>query len=91
MDIIVFEEATYWKMQRELMSLFTEALKQAKVEAAKDDEWLTFDQAKAILGYTSKRQWQKLRDQGKVKYSKYGRKIRYSRKSLYEFMEKHLE
>ena len=70
MDIIVFEEATYWRMQKELLDMFSEALKRAKIEAARDDQWVTADEAKIILGYRSKRKWQQLRDSGKIKYSK---------------------
>jgi len=37
MDIIVFEEESYWRMQRELMSMFTDALKKASISAKDDD------------------------------------------------------
>ena len=88
MDIIVFEEESYWKMQRELMDMFAETLKRAKMEAARDDEWVTWEEAKKILGYKSKRQWQILRDKDLVKFSKYGRIVKYSKKSLYDYITK---
>jgi hypothetical protein len=91
MDIIVFEEATYWKMQRDLMKMFKEELIRAKREAEQKDEWLSWEDAKKIIGYKSKRQWQKLRDQGLIKYSQHERSIRYSKQSLLEFLEKHIK
>ncbi len=74
-------------MQKELMDMFSEALKRAKMEASRDEQWVTADEAKIILGYRSKRKWQQLRDSGKIKYSKYGKILKYSKKSLYDYIE----
>lgn len=88
MNIIVFEEESYYKMQRELMDMFVETLKKAKLEGVAKEEWVTPDEAKRILGYRSKRKWQQLRDCGLVKYSQYGKVVKYSRESLYDYISK---
>ncbi|MCX6200175.1 MAG: helix-turn-helix domain-containing protein [Bacteroidetes bacterium] len=91
MNIIVFEEESYWKMQRELMNMFAETLKKFQLESASREQWVTPDEAKKILGYSSKRKWQQLRDSGLVKYSQYGKKVKYSRESLYEYISKNVK
>lgn len=91
MEIIVFQEESYWRMQKELMNLFAETLKRVKMEASQEEEWVTEAEAKKILGYRSKRKWQQLRDGEKIKYSKYGKIIKYSKKSLYEFINNNIK
>ena len=92
MDVIVFEEETYWKMQRELFRMFREELARVKKDVQdKDNDWISWEDAKKILGYKSKRQWQMLRDRGLIKYSQHERVIRYSKKSLLEFLENNVK
>lgn len=92
MDVIIFEEATYWKMQRELFKMFREELSRAKKDNKDtDSDWISLEDAKKILGYKSKRQWQILRDKSLIKYSQHGRVIRYSKKSLLEFLESNIK
>ncbi len=91
MEIIVFEEETYWKMQRALMDLFAETLKRVKMEASNDEHWVTQREASQILGYRSKSKWQMIRSKNQVKYSKYGRVIKYSKSSLYDFINKNIQ
>jgi len=43
MEIIVFEKDTYWKMQEELMKMFTQALGQAQKP---DEDWISPSDAK---------------------------------------------
>ena len=73
------------------MNLFAETLKRVKMEASQDEEWVTEAEAKKILGYRSKRKWQQLRDGEKIKYSKYGKVIKYSKKSLYAFINNNIK
>lgn len=91
MKIIVFEEESYWRMQKEMMNLFAETLKRVKMEASQEEEWISEVEAKKVLGYRSKRKWQQLRDGDKIKYSKYGKVIKYSKKSLYEFINNNIK
>jgi transcriptional regulator len=52
--------------------------------------WVSSVQAKQILGVKSNKKMQSLRDQDLIKFSQYGRTIRYHTASLYEFLENHV-
>jgi hypothetical protein len=51
-------------------------------------EWVDDIEAKKILGYRSKTKMQELRNSGAIVFSRYGRKIKYLRQSLMDFLEK---
>lgn len=88
MEIIVFEKETYWKMQGELIQMFQNALKEATKQP---DDWITTEQAKALLGVKSKSKMQELRDTDAIKFSKHGKKsIMYSHKSILEFLKRNI-
>ncbi|MFY9308202.1 MAG: hypothetical protein WAQ28_04040 [Bacteroidia bacterium] len=88
MEIIVFEKETYWKMQSELIKMFQEALKEAKKP---DEDWISTEEAKILLGVKSKSKMQELRDTNAIQFSKHGKKtIMYSRKSIREFLKKNI-
>jgi len=53
-----------------------------------DPEWVDTAEAKKILGYRSKTKMQKMRDSKAIVFSKFGRKIKYQRQSLLDFIEK---
>lgn len=66
------------------------AVKKALDEKNSHDQsdWITFQEAIKLLPFKSKTSWQKLRDQGQIEFSQFGRKIMYSRKSLIAYMTK---
>jgi len=89
MEIIVFEKDTYWKMQAQLMQMFQKTIQEATAPA---DDWITTEQAKALLGVKSKSKMQELRDTNAIKFSKHGKKtIMYSKKSVLEFLKKNIQ
>ena len=89
MEVIVFQKEAYEKLQDELFSRFHEALRHASKTAKEEKkEWLDTQEAKQLLKIKSKSGLQKLRDQKLIVFSKYGRIIQYSRKSILQFIEK---
>jgi hypothetical protein len=89
MEIIIFEKSSYWRMQRELMSMFQDALKDANKKS--EDDWISTEEAKALLGVKSKSKMQELRDEDKIKFSKHGKKlIKYSRSSILKYLERNV-
>lgn len=84
MNVIVFEDETYYKMLEEFSKLIKDAAKEMKAES----EWLSTDEAKKLLGFKSKSKLQQLRDAGEIIFSQNGRIIKYSRKSILGFLER---
>lgn len=87
MEIIVFEKDTYWKMQSDLMRMFREALHEAQKP---EDDWISTDDAKILLGVKSKSKMQELRDTNSIKFSKHGKIIKYSKISILEYLKKNI-
>ena len=59
-------------------------------EKAKEDKWVSADEAMQKLRITSKTTLQKLRDEGKIRFSQPEKKlILYDLGSIYEYLEKH--
>jgi hypothetical protein len=50
-------------------------------------EWVDDKEAKQILGYRSKTKMQNMRDTKAIVFSKFGRKIKYLRQSLIDYIE----
>ena len=88
MKVIVFEERAYYKMLDEMKKVVLDATKQSKSDVEK--EWLSADEAKNLLGLRSKSKLQQLRDNGDIIFSQHGRIIRYSRKSIIDFIENNI-
>ena len=88
MEIIVFEKEAYYKLQAKLMAMFGQALNQAQ---KKDDDWISTEEAKTLLGVKSKSKMQELRDHNAILFSKHGRKtIKYSKSSILAFLKKNI-
>ena len=69
----------------DLMGMFKETLKEARLEFLKeknDIDWIDDKEAKELLSVKSKSKMQQLRSQGEVVLTKYGKKIKYSKKSI---------
>lgn len=56
--------------------------------AAKDDEWLSSEEARKILGVSPKT-WQNYRDRGIIPFSQTGRKIYVLRSDLDNYLKSH--
>lgn len=61
---------------------------QGAKSAAKDDEWLTSEEARKILGVSPKT-WQNYRDRGIIPFSQTGRKIYVLRNDLDNYLKSH--
>ncbi|MGB3468145.1 MAG: helix-turn-helix domain-containing protein [Cyclobacteriaceae bacterium] len=94
MEVIVFEKESYYQMQKELVQLFKQAIKEAREEAQATldpaNDWLSTSQAKELLGIRSKTKLQELRDVGSITFTKHGRIIRYSKKSILDYLERNI-
>lgn len=91
MEVIVFEKETYYKMMSELMDLFKVKLKEAKQELIKEKDevdWIDDVEAKLLLNVKSKSKMQQLRNTGEIVFTKYGKKIKYSKKSIIDILDK---
>lgn len=87
MDVIIFENEAYFRLQRELIRMFQKALEES--DAKRDvQDWISEKEASTILPYRSKKKWAQLRETGKIRFMQIGRKICYSRKSILQFMDK---
>ena len=61
---------------------------QGAKSAAKEDEWLTSEEARKILGVSPKT-WQNYRDRGIIPFSQTGRKIYVLRSDLDNYLKSH--
>lgn len=61
---------------------------QGAKSAAKDDDWLTSEEARKILGVSPKT-WQNYRDRGIIPFSQTGRKIYVLRSDLNNYLKSH--
>ena len=90
MEVIVLDSEAFKALKQEIKGLVKQAiaelLEEKKSEAESD--WIPLPDAKKLLPFKSKTSWQKIRDNGEIKFTQFGRKILYSRKSIYEFLSK---
>ena len=94
MEVIVFEKEAYEAMRKEMLNEMYEIVKNAREEALRNadpsKDWISPAEAHALLGIKSKTKMQELRDLEEVKYSISGRIVKYSKKSLLEYLERHV-
>ncbi len=93
MELIVFEKEAYYKMMSELMALFKNTIKEAKIELIKEQneiDWIDTEEAKKLLNIKSKTKMQQLRSTGEIVFTKYGKKIKYSKKSILGILNKNV-
>lgn len=93
MEIIVFEKETYYRMLAEMKRTVKDAVKEVKTESKKmtdDEHWIDGKEAQLILK-CKRDKLRQLREDEKIKVSKHGRKVLYSKPSLYEFLESNTE
>ncbi|MCR9171905.1 MAG: helix-turn-helix domain-containing protein [bacterium] len=84
MEIIVFEKESFHKMLEELAIRNFQTAK----KFFEKEEWIGAEEAKKILGVKSKGKLQQMRDNFQIEFSQFGKIIRYSRTSIYKFLEK---
>jgi hypothetical protein len=91
MELIIFEKEAYYKMMAEITSMIKASIKDAQLEVIKSKtevDWIDTDEAKELLNVRSKTKMQQLRSNGDVLFTKYGRKIKYSRKSIINLLNR---
>lgn len=85
MKVIVFEEEAYNNLVKDFARIVKSAIKETAPKST-EKEWLDEKEAKELLGFRSKSKMQQLRDDRLIVFSQHGRTIRYSRKSIVEFL-----
>jgi hypothetical protein len=83
MEVICLEDKAFY-------TLIEQVVERLKIsEATQTEKWISDDQAMQLLNIKSKTTLQKLRDEGKVRFSQPQKKIiLYDRASLDEYLEK---
>ena len=91
MEVIVIESQAFERLHRELAQMVRQAVREAKEEALANNDpandWLSTEEAKQLLGVRSKTKMQELRDTGAIQFTKHGRIIRYSKRSILAYLE----
>ena len=84
MHVICLEDDAFYALIETVIARIKQ--KQKKPE----DQWISADEAKRKLRNTSKTTLQKLRDEGKIRFSQPEKKIiLYDTDSIHEYLEKH--
>lgn len=86
MEVICLEEEAFYALIEKVLTRLKEN------ERKKEDKWISVEEAMTILRIKSKTTLQKLRDEGKIRFSQPHRKIiLYDTKSINEYIEKHVK
>jgi len=85
MDVIVISSEAYKMLVSEIKKTVRETVHEV---AHPKSDWIGEKEALDLLGVKSKTTLQNLRDSQEFKFSKHGRIIRYSNKSILEFLER---
>ena len=84
MEVICLEDKAFYALIEEVHQRLKEKNQQ------KEDKWISSEEAMHKLRITSKTTLQKLRDEGKIRFSQPEKKhIVYDIDSIYEYLEKH--
>lgn len=91
MKVILLDIETYKELLKEMQLFVEKGIVNAisKFNAESSSDWITIHEAKELLPLKSKTSWQKLRDNGSIKYTQFGRKIMYSRSSINQYLSNH--
>ncbi|MBK8497058.1 MAG: helix-turn-helix domain-containing protein [Chitinophagaceae bacterium] len=86
MEVICLQDQAFY-------ALIEQVVKQVKEKyVIKEDKWISGEEAMKKLRISSKTTLQKLRDEGKIRFSQPEKKlILYDVHSLYEYIEKHVK
>ncbi len=84
MEVICLETEAFYSLVEKVVSQLREK------EDQKSNKWIRYEEAMDLLGIKSKVTLQKLRDEGKIRYTHPEKKIiLYDRKSIEQYLEKH--
>lgn len=84
MQVICLEEEAFYALVEEVVSRLKEKNNQ------KEDPWISDEEAMRLLNIKSKTTLQKLRDEGKIRFSQPQKKIiLYDRHSINAYLEQH--
>ena len=93
MEVIIIDSKAFKKLKEDLFEEFKQVLIEAKKETlaqlAIESDWIPTDEAKKLLGIKSKSKMQQLRDYGEIVFTKPGKIILYSKKSIITYLNKH--
>ena len=83
MEVICLEDVAFYSLIEQVFQRMKDK------EGAKEDKWISGEEAMQKLRISSKTTLQKLRDEGKIRYSQPEKKlILYDLVSIYEYLEK---
>lgn len=83
MEVICLEDEAFYALVEQVVQRINEK------NGIKEDRWISGEEAMKILRITSKTTLQKLRDEGKIRFSQPEKKIiLYDVESIYEYLEK---
>lgn len=83
MEVICLEEAAFYALVERVVARITEKIK-------KEDKWISGEQVMKKLHITSKSTLQRLRNEGKIRFSQPQKKIiLYDSASIDEYLNKH--
>jgi hypothetical protein len=84
MQVICLEEEAFYALVEQVV------LRIKEKQSITEDKWISAEEAMQKLRISSKTTLQKLRDEGKIRFSQPERKhILYDVASIYEYLEKH--
>ena len=93
MEVIIIDSKAFQKLKEDLFEEFKQVLIEAKKETlaqlAMESDWISTEEAKKLLGIKSKSKMQQLRDYGEIVFTKPGKIILYSKKSIITYLNKH--
>ena len=88
MDVIVIESKAFQLLLEQQVSFILNKMNEVERNDKNNKTgWLTLGEAKKILPYKSRTKWQELRDDGKIVFAQFGRKILYQKSSLESYIE----
>ncbi|MBK7856636.1 MAG: helix-turn-helix domain-containing protein [Bacteroidetes bacterium] len=84
MKVICLEEEAFYELVEQVVARIKDKT------STKEDKWISDEDAMQLLNIKSKTTMQKLRDQGKIRFTQPQKKIiLYDRDSINEYLEKH--
>ena len=84
MEVICIEDEAFYALIEQVVQRIK------KEQGIKEDKWISGEEAMQKLRISSKTTLQKLRDEGKIRFSQPEKKlILYDIDSIYEYLEKH--
>lgn len=86
MNMVVIPQAIWENISRTLSNV--ENLLQKKSEEEVSNQWIESTQVRKILGISAKT-WQTYRDERRIPFSQFGRKIYVKQSDLESFMQEH--